>query len=307
MTNQINTLEEFMRRHAFLMFRLGRPTTLEPCVDTGAEARDSFYRLHNEFERVDNLYREFQRNYSSREGPIHINESRDLFNPLEQIMETYLGDIEEFFTPLNIAADRISARRSRPIDARGAYHLLHSGSPEDRRARQAYEERLAPMLSQLREGQEENYEVSMTGSTLPGELWRLHIQPENFFGGLTGVLRLESIAPYVNDNITAFEYVRVYESAGRHENGCFVTSRFGENAAEELRAEYPETHVVEVVNPSLQSFRSLLPSELSSVFQGFDTHQDLRERMRSLPGQTLFGPYLDQAYENGWRRDLLTA
>jgi hypothetical protein len=296
MTNQTNTIEEFMRRHAFLMYEQGRPIRLAPHLDETSDMRRNFFHLHDGFERISNLYREFQNNYSSRQGPLSTQECRNLFNILQDIRESHLGDVNGIFTPLNRAADEVSARRSRPTNARSmaSYHLVPIGD------RQAYEERLMPMISPLRRGQEENYEISMNDGTLPRELWRLHVQPENFFRGLTRLINLEGVAPFVDENITSFENVMVSDEEGR-----YVNSRFGENVAEQFRAEYPDSYRIQVINPSIQSFRSLLPEDLSTVTQRFGTRDDLQERMRSLPSRNLFGHQLDQAYANGYQRDLL--
>jgi hypothetical protein len=294
MTNQIDSMENFMGQHTSLM--QSRPIRLQPYLERTMSTRGDFFRLHDGFERVSDLYREFQRNYVSREGPLSTEECQSLYGILEEAIRLGIGDVDGLFTPLNRAADEHSARSSRPSMARemASYHLLST------EARQAYEERLVQMLSQLRRGQEENYEIDLSESDFPQELWRLHVQPENFFRRLSRVIDLEGVAPYVDENITAFERVRVINPQGN-----FVTGGFGENLAERFRAEYPDSYRISVVNPSIESFRSTLPPDFLSVAERFDGQDDISRSMRDLPSRINFGSNLNQAYRNGYQRDIL--
>ena len=298
--NQMNTMEEFVRRHGYVYFgerTIGRQNqpTLSADVESspgqiGAQAREDFFRIHDRFEQANHLYQNFQREYSSIDGELETEHVRDLYNILGQIREIGIGDINGIFTPLEISENGVYQRLSRPLQASAVPYFMF---PEN--VRESYRERLLPIFSQIsRVGCEENYEVS----TVPEEyLWNLHVQPRDFFNRLNAVLRLENMAPYVNDNITAYEYAKVLD---RERDYCFVESRFAENAAEELHGEYPEM-AIDVVVPSLHSFRRLLPQELQPCEMfGLAPLGNLRQNLLNLTITNLFDSYRSEATQNGW-------
>jgi len=304
--NQVNSMEEFVRRYGHVSLggrALGNRNqlTLSACVerssgDIGAQAREDFFRIHDGFERANSLYQSFQRAYFPINGALEPEQVRNLYAILEEMRETGIGDIVGIFRPLEMAEADVHRRLSRPLQASAVPYFMF---PEE--VSETYRNRLLPIFSQLpRVDWEEQYEVS----EVPEEyLWNLHVQPREFFERLNGVLQLESMASYVNDTITAYEYAEAWNCEQQYEEHV-VESLFSEGAAEELRQRNQEMTIVVVV-PSLQSFRRSLPAELRSA-EMFNLHAlgDLRQSLQHLSTTNLFESYRTEALNNGWLRNL---
>src|SRR3989338_6722735 len=125
--NQVNSMEEFVRRHGYVSLggrALGNRNqlTLSAGVqrssgDIGAQAREDFFIIHDGFERANVIYQDFQRTYSSIEGELESEQVRNLYNILERIRETSIGDIEGIFSPLETAEADVHQRLRRPLQA----------------------------------------------------------------------------------------------------------------------------------------------------------------------------------------------
>lgn len=296
--NQVHSMEDFVRRHGYVSPLIGNPSRLEASVRSspeGAQEREDFFRLHDGFERANSLYQNFQCAYSSIEGILESEQVRNLYVILEEMGEAGIGDIEEIFRPLEAAEENVHRRLSRPLQASAVPYFMF---PEE--VREAHQNRLLPFFSQLpRHGLEQHSEVSV----VPGEyLWNLHVQPRNFLQRLSAAINLESMASYVNDNITSYEYAEAWNCEQRYAEHV-VESRFAEGAAEYLRQRHPNLTITVAV-PSLQNFRGLLPLELRPA-EMFNLHAlgDLRRNLQALSTTTLFEDYRTEALNNGWLRE----
>src|SRR3989344_4634966 len=300
--NQVNSMEEFVRRYGHVSLggsALGNRNqlTLSARVerssgDIGAQAREDFFKIHDGFERANSLYQNFQRAYSPINGALEPEQVRNLYAILEEMRETGIGDIEGIFRPLEMAEADVHRRLSRPLQASAVPYFMF---PEE--VSETYRNRLLPIFSQLpRVGWEEQYEVS----EVPEEyLWDLHVQPRDFFNRFFSILRLESLAGDVNDNITTYEYARAWNCEQQYSEHV-VESLFAEGAAAVLRQRHPDLNIV-VALPSLQNFRRSLPSELQPA-EMFDLAPlgDLRQSLQRLSlayEAPLFVTYIEEANE----------